>query len=57
MSIGCVSHLFQDVSFFSTIVFDIVVVDFNLSLPVGDRIYWSDDSGTINWLLGLGSSR
>ena len=37
--LGCVSHFFQAVSFsssLSAIVFDSVVVDFDLSLPVGN---------------------
>ena len=38
---------------FSTIVFDLVIVDFDLFLPVGDRFFQSDDGGTINKLLGL----
>ena len=35
--------------------FDIVVVDFDLSLSVGDKfiLYQSDDSGTVSSLLGL----
>ena len=58
MSIGCVSHFFQGVSFFvflflfSTIVFGLVaVMDFDMSLPVGDKFFCSDD--TVSWLLGL----
>ena len=47
MSIRCVSHFFQ-VVFFSTIVFDIIVVGFDLSLLVGGKFFQSDDSGTIN---------
>ena len=35
-SIECVSHSFQNVSFFSIIVFGLVVMDFCPFLPVGD---------------------
>ena len=52
MLIVCVNHFFQNVSFLTT-VFNLVIVDFDLSLPVGDMFFWSNDSGTINSLLGL----
>ena len=55
MSVLLIDILLEDISvisfrmcIFSTIVFDIVVVDFDLSLPVGDESCQSDDSGTIN---------
>ena len=33
------AHILQSFSFFPTIVFDIVVVDFDFSLPVGDTSF------------------
>ena len=38
---------------FSTIVLDFISVDFDISLLVGDKFFYSNDSGTVNWLLGL----
>ena len=38
---------------FPTIVFDHVVDIFYLSLPEGDKVFLSDDSGTVSWLLAL----
>ena len=55
MSIGwsVISFGMSFLLFLSTIVFDIVVVDFDLSLSVGDKFFYSDDNGTINQLSGL----
>ena len=50
MSIECVSHYFQNVCIFS----GIVVMDFDLSLPVEDKFFWSD--GKWNFQLEIGSS-
>ena len=50
MSIGCVSLFIQDVSFppFSTMVFVLTVVDFDLFLLLEDKLFQSSDSGTIS---------
>ena len=48
MSIGCVSHSFQKVSFF-IIVFGLVMIFF--TFPCLWEIRFS--SGTVSWLLGL----
>ena len=54
MWIGCVIPFkMYFFSFVSTIVFGHVVVDFLLFLPVGDKVFQSDDSGTATWLLDL----
>ena len=39
---GCAFFLFL------TIVFDMFVVDFDFSLPVGNKFFQSDDRGNIN---------
>ena len=40
---------------FLTIVFDLFVVDFDPSLPVGCKFFWSNDNKAIKCLLGLDS--
>ena len=58
MSIGCVSHFCDDMSFLSGLffiaflLFFLTIVFRLLSLVVIDFFY-SDDSGTLNWILGL----
>ena len=43
MSIRYINHFFKDVSFL-TMVFDPFIVDFNLSLPMGHKFFWSNDT-------------
>ena len=33
--------------------FDFISVDFDVSLPVGDNFFSSNDTGAINWISGL----
>ena len=44
---GCVS-LFSCPPPFSTMVFDFVVVGFDISLVVGEKVFLSNDGGTVN---------
>ena len=32
---------------------DLIIVDFDLCLLAGDKFFWSNDTGTVNWILGL----
>ena len=50
-STGCVNHFIQGMSF--SPVFQLIIMDFDLSSLVGDKFFQSNDSGTINWLLGI----
>ena len=55
--IGCVDWMSQsflsECVFFSIIVLGLVVMDFYLSLPVGDKFSGQMINETISWLLGL----
>ena len=33
--------------------FDLIMMDFDFSLPLGDKFIQLNDRGTVNWLLGL----
>ena len=50
LSGGALPHSFF--FFQSAMVFDLMLVDFDLSLPVGDKFFQSNDSGIGNWLSG-----
>ena len=60
MNVGCVTYYRisqSDMSikdlFSLTIVFELFIMDFDLSLPVEDKFYESNYTGEINCLLGL----
>ena len=48
MSIACISHFFQDVSFFQSRLLALLLRTFYLSWPVEDKFFWSDDSGIVS---------
>ena len=48
--IGCVSHSFQNLS---ECVFFLLLWIFDLSLPVGDMFFWSDDKWNCHVVIGL----
>ena len=56
--IGCVDWMCQsflsECVFFSIIDFGLVVMGFDLSLPVGDTFFWSDDKWSCQLVVGLG---
>ena len=53
VSIGCVSYSFQNVSFFSTVAFGLVIMYVLLSFVVGDKFSWSDDKWNCHLVIGL----
>ena len=53
VSIRCVSHSFQNVSFFSTQFLALSLWIFDLSLPVGDKFFQSDDKRNCQSVIGF----
>ena len=54
VSIRCVSHSFQNVSFFQSQFLTLLLWIFDLLLPVGDKFSHSDDKLNCQLVIGLG---